>query len=303
MKKIAFDPAVPLYTSDSRAWRIDQLTNVLDSLESTGKPTVIFVHGRGKEPNKSLRGGTFTDGMAVHKIELGYDVRVLMLNWDSAFKGFHFLDREVPLSHTEAASVALGQVLKELQKHQSAAPLSPKPALLVHSMGSIVIQKAILAGRWPDASGLFSCVLFSQPDADDVGHSVWLERLAQREKVFVTLSKDDHVLKRSTDARPKGTHALGLGAMDPLAVSATYVDLTCMGPMGQKDEDHEVFGKGAMNGQLYLCQFFTQALTGNRVTLDINFNVESVDRQVVYRLKSHFEPGAACLAKPTLPTE
>ena len=75
-----------------------------------------------------------------------------------------------------------------------------------------------------------------------------------------------------------------------------------MGPVGKKDEDHEVFGKGAMNGQIYLCRFFTEALIGEAVVLDPARNVESVERDVIYRLKWKNEPSAPCLKLPELPS-
>lgn len=301
MSSLKFNAATPLYTSDKTAWRMDQFSEVMGRLLALGKPVVLFVHGRGKEPGKSLKGSTFVKGLAVHKIERGYDASVLMFNWDSAFHGFNFLDREVPLSHTAAGGEALGRLLTLLQQFQSAHPNAKKPALLVHSMGSIVLQHAIEDGHWPDANTLFSAVLFSQPDANDSGHAAWLDQVARREQTFVTLNQDDHVLKRSTDARPAGTHALGLGTTEPLAPNARYIDISRMGPLGKKDEDHEVFGKGAMNGQLYLCQFFTQALTGSAVSLDPAVNVESVTRDVVYRLRDRREPSAPCLKVPELP--
>lgn len=301
MSQPRFNSETPLYTSDAKAWQIDQFDTVMASLLARKKPVVLFVHGRGKEPGKSLLGATFTEGKAVHKIERGYDVSVLMFNWDSAFKGFSFLDREVPLSHTTAGGIALGNVLQALQQFQHDRPDAPKPALLVHSMGSIVVQKTLETTSWPNATGLFSAVLFSQPDADDVGHDAWLNNLATREQTYVTLNKDDRVLQRSSDGRPPGAHALGLGTSQPLAASATYVDISRMGALGKKDEDHEVFGKGAMNQQLYLCQFFTQALTGEPVVLDQGGNVESVDRDVVFRLRDKREPNATCLKVPELP--
>lgn len=301
MPKLKFRPETPLYTSDDRAWRPDQLPEVLDALQSIGRPLVLFVHGRGGEPRKSLQGGTFTRGLAVHKVELGYDVRVLMFNWDSDFPFGNLRDRERPLSHTDAAARSLGQVLQGLQAWQAAHPAAPRPALLVHSMGSIVVQKAVQNGHWPVQGPLFSSVLLSQPDADDVGHAAWLEPLARRERVFVSFNRDDGVLLKSTDARPEGAHALGLGTEQPLASHATYVDLTHMGRLGEKDDDHEVFGKGAMNGQIHVCRFFTQVLTGQAVVLDEADNVESIDRGVVMRLRSRNEPGAPCLKRPILP--
>ena len=301
MAKMNFNPETPLYTSDAQGWRMDQFDAVMSKVLANGKPVVLFVHGRGKEPGKALLGAKFTEGKAVHKIERGYDVNVLMFNWDSAFNGFSFLDREVPLSHTSAGGAALGRVLKALQQYQAQNPETHKPALLVHSMGSVVVQKAVTEGHWPQTRGLFSSILFSQPDADDVNHAQWLDNVAAREATFVTLNRDDHVLRRSTDARPVGAQALGLDTTQPLAQHVSYLDISRMGPTGQKDEDHEVFSKGAMSQQIFLCQFFTQALTGQPVVLDSDTNVESVERGVVYRLRDNREPGAPCLKVPELP--
>lgn len=301
MSKLKFDAATPLYTSDAAAWPIDQLPKVLSKLYASDKPIVLFVHGRGKEPEKSIHGATFAKGQAVHKIELGYNVKVLMFNWDSAFHGINVTDREVPLSHTKAGGVALGKTLTALHQFQTANPNVKRPALLVHSMGSIVAQRAVEDGHWPQASGLFSAVIFSQPDADDVGHASWLDHLSQQERVFVTQNKDDHVLSHSTDARPPGAHALGLGTSQPLAHHATYVDLSNMGALNDEDDDHEVFGKGAMNGQLYVCQFFTEVLTGQPVTLDPAINAAHIEHGVIYRLRSLYKPEAPCMKVPHLP--
>ncbi|OWQ45756.1 hypothetical protein CDL60_17995 [Roseateles noduli] len=303
MSKLKFNAETPLYTSDGKAWHMQDFPVVMAHLVSLNRPIVVFVHGRGKEPGKSLFGATFTQGLAVHKIERGYDVSVLMFNWDSAFNGFNFLDREVPLSHTPAGGESLGRLLHQLKQFQVDKPGVRKPSLLVHSMGSIVVQCAVQNGQWPDSENLFSTVLFSQPDADDKGHSAWLDELAKREKTYLTLNADDHVLRRSTDARPDGTHALGLGTQEPLAPHAKYVDISLMGSIGKKDEDHEVFGKGAMNGQIHLCRFFTEVLLGETVVLDPTINVESVTRDVIYRLKRKAEPGAPCLKVPELPSD
>lgn len=301
MAKLKFNPATPLYTSDAKAWGLDRFDDLYGSLSARSKPVVVFVHGRGKEPGKSLLGASFVKGLAVHKIERGYDVCVLMFNWDSAFPGLSLFDRARALGNTPAGAESLSRVLAALAAWQVRHPAAAKPALLVHSMGSVVIQHAVQKGLWPSAGPLFSSVLFSQPDCDDVGHAMWLDVLARKEQVYVTWSRDDKVLRRSTDDRPPGAAALGLGTDQPLSPHARYVDISRMGPVGAKDEDHEVFGKGAMNGQVHVCEFFTQVLLGRPVQLERGKNVAAVDRDVVYRLEDLNKPGAPCLKLPELP--
>lgn len=300
--KLRFDPQTPLYDSEKRAWRMDQCAELLDLLLSRAKPLVVFVHGRGKEPNKSLNGATWVKGLAVPKIELGYDVSVLMFNWDSAFPGLKFRDRTRALGKTEAAGAQLSELVGNIATYFNAHPDKQRPALLVHSMGSVVVQKAVENGLWPGAARVFSQVVLSEPDSDDVGHSGWLSRLADNEQVYVTWNADDKVLRRATDSRPAGSRPLGLGTTQPLAPNCSYIDLTGMGAIGsEEDDDHEVFGKSAMNGQVYVCKFFEDALRGRKISLDLGVNVQSVDRDVVYHLASKFDPSAPCLKVPKLP--
>ena len=194
----------------------------------------------------------------------------------------------------------LTEFLGELARFELSRPTMAKPALLAHSMGSVVLQHAVQDAAWPTGAPLFSQVVLSQPDADDIGHIEWLGKVGAREKVFSTQNADDKVLKQSTDARPAGAHALGLGTSEPLAQNVKYVDLTSMGALGATDDDHEVFGKGAMNGQVNVCAFFEQALLGKTVTMD-DSNVASIAREVVYTLKQRSDAHSPCLRIPALP--
>lgn len=304
MAKLKFEADTPLYTTapgnEHKAWRMQDAQAALTEVYARGKSVVVFVHGRGKEPNKSLRGATFAKGMAVWKLELGYDCSVVMFNWDSAFSGFLFLDRSRALANTVDGGRRLIEFLGELAQFELSRPTMTKPALLAHSMGSIVLQHAVQGTAWPTGAPLFSQVVLSEPDADDVGHSQWLNKLGAREKVFCTQNADDNVLKNSTNARPAGAHALGLGTTEPLAPNVKYIDLTSMGALGATDDDHEVFGKGAMNGQANVCAFFEQALLGKTVTLD-DSNVASIARENVYTLKQRSDAHAPCLRIPALP--
>lgn len=307
MPKLKYDAQTPIYTTQqpdhgSKAWRMEEVHTALEAAYARGKPVVVFVHGRGKEPNKSFRGATFRKGLAIWKLELGHPCTVVMFNWDSAFPSVAFRDRTRALGNTTDGGSRFGEFLVELARFEGDRPELGKPVLLAHSMGSIVLQRAIESGAWPSPAALFKQVLISEPDADDVGHSTWMSALGARESVFTTFNEDDGVLRQSTDSRPHGRHALGLGTTEPLARNVRYIDLTAMGRLkGDVDDDHEVFGKGAMNGQVNVCRFFEQTLLGKEIILELGNNVESIEREVIYKLKRLSEPGAPCLKRPVLP--
>lgn len=272
-QSLVFDPEKRLYISNKSGHPISELPALLDRLFADGKPVILFVHGRGDEPDKSLRlkGGPFVDGRAVHKLEDGYKANVLMFNWNS-IRGNGFRDRSRPLSNMPAASLAFVQVLKGIKQYRQNNPQSPNLALIVHSMGNIVIETMVKdQGGWIDNGGepLFSNIVFSESDADHITHVKWVENVSVTENVYITINADDKILLKSTDHRPKGAHALGLEPGDRLAKNVTYVDITKLGTKkGKKTEAHEIFNKPGMHDQVYVCEFFQQALTGLPVVLN-----------------------------------
>ena len=78
--KYKFDSNYPLYVRDGSKFGFDDVDKALDRVYSTGKPVVMFIHGRGNEPNKSLDKATFVEGGAVRKIEDLYYASFLMFN-------------------------------------------------------------------------------------------------------------------------------------------------------------------------------------------------------------------------------
>lgn len=271
-----FDPAKRLYTSSGVGHPITELPMLLDDLSTTGKPVILFVHGRGKEPNKSLRnkGGLIVEGRAVHKLESGYKAKVLMFNWDSE-RGCGFKDRERPLSNMATASQAFSLLLDGIKQYRHNNSQARPIALMVHSMGNIVVETMVNNwGGWIDNGGepLFSNVVFSASDSNDTDHAAWVEKIGDTENVYLTINADDKILKKSNDQRPAGAAALGLEPGTHLARNAVYVDITNLGSeqngKKRKTKRHELFNKPGMHGQVYVCEFFEQALTGRTVSLN-----------------------------------
>ncbi|MEQ1724078.1 MAG: alpha/beta hydrolase [Pseudobdellovibrio sp.] len=268
LKKYNFDANYPLYLSDGQKFGFNEVGAALDKAFSYNQPVLLFVHGRGNEPNKSLVSGTFVEGGAVRKLETQYKVRVLMFNWES--KAFMY-DRSAPLSRMPAAGESLKKVLTSL-KNYLALPQnqSKKLTMLAHSMGSIVVQTMVQQqGGWPVASRpLFSQVVLTSPDADNVKHWEWLNDVSQNEKVFVTINRDDDILEKSDDSREEGREPLGLVPVLPLSSKAIYLDISKLGDKpGKASGVHEVFNKENMKGQVNYCNVFDQLLTGRAPVL------------------------------------
>ena len=236
--KLEYNKDVPLYTSDRIGYTASDVPALLDDLNANGEVVLIFVHGRGNEPNKSLNGATFIEGRAVHKLEKQYQVPVVMFNWNSkAFLG----DRDKPLSRMDVASKSLHTILTAIADYQGSVADSPSLVLLVHSMGSIVVETMVNKQGWPADEAIFKTVLFSAPDSDNLAHEQWLEKIASIENVFLTVNRDDKALRRSDDARSKGVKPVGVDPGMVLAKSVSYVEVTGLGDKdGKAIKTHEI---------------------------------------------------------------
>ena len=262
--KLSFDSQYPLYLSDGSNYNFDQIDTALDRAYSYKKPVILFVHGRGNEPKKSLEGGTFVDGNAVHKLEEQYNIKVVMFNWQS--KAFLY-DRTKPLSHMNESALSFKKVLTATQKYLKISK-NKKISLLAHSMGSIVVQTYVKNYGWEPKTRLFSNVIFTSPDADNKNHALWLDQIAKIENTFVTINQDDDILSQSTDDREKNVYALGLLPVKKYSSNTTYLDLTKMSDQpGKATGTHEIFNKLNMKGQKYVCEVMQSLLTSQNPNL------------------------------------
>lgn len=270
---LQYNADYPLYTSDAEKFKFNGIDKALDKVFAADLPVVLFIHGRGNEPQKSLTGGTFVEGNAVKKLEDQYKIKVLLFNWNSKAAGMY--DRSAPLSHMTEAADSLKKVLTEFKNYfKMSENQNKKITLLVHSMGSIVLQTYVQKNAWALESKqnrkdpLFSQILLTSPDAANIQHAEWLSKISQAENVFISINKNDDVLEKSTDGRKAAEKALGLDPVQPYSAKTTYLDLTGLGDAPNKPIGaHEIFNKEKMKNQVYLCQIFDQLLTGRKPDL------------------------------------
>ena len=265
---LKYDSTKPIYDESKLARSVGDIDALLKDANSKGQRVLFYLHGRGDEPEKSFD-PKMTGGGVFGRLSSEYGVRVILINWNSKAKG---TDRSEPLSKVEEGATTFNRVLANIVEFQRLNPAVPRPALLVHSMGSIVISSQVQKHGWPAAQGkpIFSNILFSQPDSDSQGHAEWLSKVAASERVYVTQNLHDSVLKLSTNARsPESNFALGLKPVEPLASNVSYVNLTEALRIKTiffvyKLGAHPVFTKSWMGGNVSTCVFITKILVGEK---------------------------------------
>jgi esterase/lipase superfamily enzyme len=255
---LRYDPNKLVYTSDAKGFASAELKPLFDRLLSDTKPLVLFVHGRGDEPNKSLSPARFGGhlGGGVGKLEQ-YGTNVVMFSWDSKAAAGNRDDRRRPLGNMPDAAKNLDTVLAALSQSVAEHANHPPVTLLAHSMGSIVVQTYLQDHSLP--ARVFTTVVLSSPDADRPGHRVWVDKIAPVAPVFVTANKNDIVLNKSLDARePPSARALGLDPGSEVSQSATYIYLDDI-------KAHEIFTERGSHPEI--ARFFTSVFEGKPVAL------------------------------------
>jgi esterase/lipase superfamily enzyme len=247
----AFDARCRLVTAPCNRAQIAAADQVLDDLFREGKPVVLYIHGRGSEPGKTLK-----DNIA-GTLERDYGVRVLMFNWDSHVP--RLLPFRRPVDKAQASAPELSDLVTRLATYRDSHPgtANVPVSLLVHSMGNITFRRAVEQGL-PMTNGggpIFTNILMTESDEDDKAHNVWVEKLRARGTILLSVNRNDGVLNRSN--HHNGAEPIGISPAPPLATNAAYLDAS-----GLVGKAHRLFTKSKLHGNVATCRIFTAMLRG-----------------------------------------
>ena len=76
---LTYDATRPIYDDTVIKRSVDELPAVLAHAYAKGKPVVVYLHGRGEEPDKSFNPSK-TGGGALPRLEKEFGVSVVMVN-------------------------------------------------------------------------------------------------------------------------------------------------------------------------------------------------------------------------------
>ena len=264
-----YDHACKLVIAPCSRARISEIDKNLDNLFKTKKPIVLYVHGRGDEPEKTWKKGI------IKTLEKDYVVKVLMFNWHSY--GFA-LDR--PVGEAKAGAPYLREVIDRLKKYREAKPDSNAVpvSLLVHSMGNIVFRNAVDGLSLTTTDGpLFTNILMTGSDEDAEGHNIWINKLSSRGTILITINKKDGTLTGFIGSHhDDNTTPLGINPLPPLADNAYYLDVT-----GLVGKTHRLFRKERQHNQVSICNILTAMLQGKKSNLAVDPNIKEVNGRLL----------------------
>lgn len=229
---------------------------------------IFYVHGRGREPNKSLRD-------IIPNLEKEYIAAVLMFHWFPSYKG----PLGYPKEEAEAAAPDLGKALEYFQAYKDSNRdefKNVRTTMLVHSMGNIVFEK-FMESYTPRTlnKGLFDTIVLNAADTDANGHDKWVSKIDFVSHIYITLNEGDNVL--SASAKSQGEKRLGqkmttiTGRRMQLAGNANYVDFSETGV------NHRYFLKSGQEDNPWLKQFYESVMNGNPINWALFKGIKDIE--------------------------
>ncbi len=146
---------------------------------------ILFVHGRGKHPEKAFNKHLLAD------LEKDYSAKVIMFHWPSWEGRFAFPIQKARKSSEDFMHV-LGSLLryKELNKEKIKGI---KFTLLTNSMGSIVLEQA-MKNYTGTLTTIFDTLVISAPASAAKTHHKWVEKINFSENIYITINQEDKLL-------------------------------------------------------------------------------------------------------------
>jgi esterase/lipase superfamily enzyme len=217
---------VSLRTFPKNTFEIHQtsklLSETIDSLHFKKKKNlVVFIHGRGKQPEKAYKQDILED------MENEYQAKVIMFHWPSWIS---MLSR--PILNAHESSIFLADFFKEMEKFIRENPEKWKSlnvTLMMHSMGNILFEDVVKQKLFSSNQTLFNSLILSSSDIDAKNHHKWLSKVQFAKKTYVISNPKDVVLKSVEKLLKKSR--LGVRQTDfdgnpvPKLKNVTYISL------------------------------------------------------------------------------
>lgn len=252
-----------------------QLDRAIQSISSsdTCDNLILFIHGRGKHPDKAFRQRLLVD------LEADYSARVIMFHWPSWNGLLAFPESQARDAANEFIEVL--QCLDQYQREHAAEIKHIRVTLLTQSMGSLVLEESTLRTANTPLPQLFDTVIIGAPASSAADHAQWIDHLSLSENIYITLHRHDPVLgpagiKKNACRLGKGLYQNGKPV--PLSQQANYVDVT------KALVFHRYYLHRYVHHVPALKAFYDQVLNGYPATLTPEKKFVSRNQDQVYTL-------------------
>ncbi|MDJ0580954.1 alpha/beta hydrolase [Crocosphaera sp.] len=222
---------------------------------------------------------SFKDALDIgYSLETNYNVKVLLFTWPSnGSESRRILDRTRGIlsykSDKREAAESIGgldrcfDVLRiYLDKYRDLA-CNQSFNLACHSMGNYLLEQLVRSDLYSNETIFFDNIGLLAADVNNQGHEEWVDRLAYRKRLYVTINEDDFALAASRAKFGEQQLArLGHWIRNLTAEKPFYIDLT-----DQVGTSHSYFNDESLQ-QAPIRKVFDNMFNGLRAERDLVFN-------------------------------
>lgn len=221
------------------------------------KNCVFYIHGYNKPFLETLEQGWL--------IQEKYGVEVVLFTWPSNTGGVPPVEYRAARRIAQVSFGALDALLEKyaLYLNQWISPKDEEALLscqsstnlMAHSLGNYLLEHYVLSQAYQAETRLFTNVVLSQADVNNVDHVKWVDHVIVGQRIYVTINENDKILGWSETLNPP---RLGTTLKNLESQSARYFDFTDGKGVGKK---HQLWGE--VNNAV-VTSFFKTTLNGMR---------------------------------------
>ncbi len=201
------------------------------TMRTEKRSCVFFVHGY----NVSFQDALDT----AETIRTWYDVEVVLFSWPAnggggnPLKDAHGLisykwdkrDAAISIGALDRVFELFGEYLVKHRKFTQSC--NQTISLLCHSMGNYLLKKLLSSKMYNGETLLFDNVILASADTNNAEHTEWVDRIAHRGSLYVTINENDFALKASRfKMGDKQRARLGHYTRNLVSDVAVYLDFT-----------------------------------------------------------------------------
>lgn len=235
---------------------------------------LLFVHGFNNDFKDVLERGW--------RLQETYDLEVIVFTWpaDGRLTGAtHYRsDKRDAVRSAPALDRTLEKLAGYFCKHEDQTlACRQRISLMMHSMGNYLFKNLMKSSIYHGETSIFDNVVLVAADVNNEGHAEWIDRVAYRRRLYVTINEDDKALRLSRLKVGDAQKArLGHFTQNLTAERAIYFDFT----RALHVEDSHAYFEGKPLKNENVRRVFHEMFHGERAERDLEYNVHARTYQI-----------------------
>jgi len=249
----------------------------LDLQERMGKkarPCLFFVHGFNNDFADVLERGRL--------LERNYGVEVVAFTWPAngreSSRAGGLISYKSDKRDALRSIAALDRTFEKLGGYfakytESTLRCNQRITLMMHSMGNYLFKHLMRSSVYQGETALFDNVVLAAADVNNQDHAVWLDRVAYRRRLYVTINEDDKALRVSRMKIGSAQKArLGHYTQNLHSNNALYLDFSSARDV---DSSHSYFEGAVIRENKNVRRVFRDMTHGLKAEHRLNYNAHS----------------------------